>query len=320
MTTTATQTIGLELFSSRESTLPISSLVKQYLYYAENVRGFAATTLKQRKAYLRQFLSYLIEREITDLCILTNVDLDIYFIALAKRSHLNHPNKMISMRTVNTSKRSVKGFLGWCTNYIDLPLKVKVTEIKEREPEEYHPELLSHEEITHVIRNIGTQQDKLLIAVMYEAGLRITEAIDMKIEHLRGRTLDVVGKGKKHRITYVSPSLERELRDWMASNDWVDGYVFRPLLHGEEGVGYTDTDTVRQRIKYHFQKIIERDMHPHLLRHAFALRLLRSGCDLRSIQKLLGHSKIETTMLYLHIDNEYLEKEHARSFSKTVYA
>jgi site-specific recombinase XerD len=297
--------------------LPIENLIERYLYYAENVKEYAPTTLKQRRIYLEQFHSYLLETD-TDVCSLTNIDLDFYFISLAKRCHLKCPGKQISTGTVNTSKRSVKGFLSWCENYIELPLRVKLSEVKEREPKGRHPDILTHNEIMLVIKQTTSQQDKLMISVIYEAGLRISELGNMRIDHLRGRTLDVVGKGDKHRITYLSAPLVREIKAWMRVNRWKDGYVFRPLQHGT-GEGYTNTDTIRQRIKEDFRRVLGRDMHPHMLRHAFALRLLKKGCDLRSIQKMLGHTKIETTMIYLNIDDSHLERQHAQSFTRTVY-
>lgn len=293
------------------------SLMREYLFYAENVRAMAQTTLRSRRIYLKQFNTFLESYGLDDLSQLTNAQLDFYFVQLSKRQSVR--GRQITTGTVNTSKRAVKSFLTWCKAYKDIQLTLRLSEIRENRREDHHPKILSHDDIINVIKNIDNRQDRLIISVMYEAGLRISEVADMQIEHLRGRTLDVVGKGKKHRITYISPELVTQLNKWMEANNWNGGYVFRPQQHGDGVNGYGNIDTIRQRIKTHFMRVLEKDMHPHQLRHAFALRLLKSGCDLRSIQKMLGHSKIETTMAYLNIDDEHLEREHARSFSKTVY-
>lgn len=289
------------------------NLVKEYLFYAENVRNMADTTLKSRRIYLKQFTQFLnlVGIELTDI---KNHQLDFYFVQMSKRQSVR--GRQITTGTVNTSKRAIKSFLKWCIDYRGIELDVNIHEIRENRREDHHPKILTHEEILTVIRSIRVIQDRLMISVMYEAGLRISELADLRIEHIRGRTVDIVGKGSKHRITYISQDLAAALHKWMEVNGWESGHVFRPLMHG--GVRYVHNDTIRQRIKYHFKKEIGKDMHPHQLRHAFALRLLKSGCDLRSIQKMLGHSKIETTMAYLNIDNEHLEREHARSFKESV--
>jgi site-specific recombinase XerD len=306
-----------ESFSDSKPT--IGHLIDQYLYYAENVRGMAASTLKGRRAYLRQFHYHLIRENFNDLRILTNSDLDIFFVEMSKRIS-EVTGRQITTGTVNTCKRAVKGFLIWCIEYPEIPLKIKVREIRELKREDKHPDLLTHKQITTVIRVTKNKQDKIMISVMYEAGLRISEVADMKIEHLRGRTLDVVGKGSRHRITFITASLARQLRSWMKENGWENGYVLRPLQHGDGIAGYLDTEPLRKRIKRLFLTIVGKVMHPHQIRHAFALRLLKKGCGLRSIQKLLGHSHIETTMTYLGIDDAYLEKEYTHSFNISVYA
>lgn len=314
----ATMQLNAVGFLETTDTPTVNNLVVSYLYHAENVRGLAKATLKSRVVYLRQLTNYLKEIGVEDITKLTNVQLDMYFVAMSKR--ISYRQEQLSTHSVNASKRAVKGFLVWCENYVELPLRVKTGEIREITPEDKYPDLLTHADILFVIKRIKNRQDKLMISVLYEAGLRISELADMKIEHLRGVTLDVVGKGRKHRITFVSPTLAAQLHTHMASNGWREGYVFRPLMHGDGENGYQDTDTIRRRIKHYFRKYLGREMHPHLLRHAFALRLLKNGCNIRSIQKMLGHSKIETTTIYLRIDNDYLSKEYKKFFGGTAYA
>lgn len=302
-----------------EAKAPISSLIGQYLYYAENVRGLSPETLKSRLIYLRQFHEYLVISKKTNLAKITNIDLDTYWVDMSKRISI-HTGRQITTGTVNTSKRAVKGFLRWCNEYLEIELKAKIGEIREQRLDDKFPNILRHDDILKVIRNITNKQDRLMISVMYESGMRISELKAMKLEHIRGnRTLDVVGKGKRHRITYLTPKLVKEIREWMESKGWNDGYVFRPEQHGDGIRGYDNADTIRNRIKRWFKTILGIIMHPHQLRHAFALRLLHSGVDLRSIQKLLGHRKIETTMAYLGIDDEYLEMVYSTAYMESVY-
>lgn len=313
-----TDTQTLPFAGMTEQTQTTAELIAGYLYYAENVRDMAPSTLKGRRAYLKQFYLFVQEEDV-DILSLTNQVLDKFFVELANSVSV-HTKRPITTGTVNTCKRAVKAFLIWCMEYKELPLKVKIKEIREAKRIGKHPKLLTHKQIKMVISKTRNKQDKLMISVMYEAGLRISELTDMKIEHLRGKTLDVVGKGQKHRITFITTPLAKQLHAWMEENGWEEGHVFRPQMHTDGTTGYLHTDSVRARIKKLFKDIIGVDMHPHLLRHAFALRLLKQGCGLRSIQKLLGHSNIQTTMTYLGIDDSFLEKEYTKYFGVTVYA
>ena len=99
----------------------------------------------------------------------------------------------------------------------------------------------------------------------------------------------------------------------MSDQGWNGGYLFRPLMHGRKGEGYRHLQNIRQRIQHWFKEILGIKMGPHQIRHAFARRLLEAGCNLRAIQKMLGHANIETTMIYLGVDDDWLEKEYTRS-------
>lgn len=291
--------------------LSIQELTLQYLSYARNVRGFSPATLKSRVVYLRQFTAFVDSVSDGDITQITNRDLDNFFVTMSER---------VSIGTVNTSKQIVRVFLKWCKDYLDIELTLKTTEIRENKKPDRQPIILEHKTIRMVISRTSHKQDRLIMSVMYEAGLRINEVADMKIEHIRGNTIHVIGKGGKHRICYVTPKLSKELHSWMGENGWTEGYIFRPIMHGRGDSGYSHTDTIRQRIKHHFQRIAGVEMHPHLLRHAFALRLLKKGCNVRIIQKLLGHTRLETTMVYLDISNDYLEAQYKMHFGASVFA
>lgn len=291
--------------------LSIQELTLQYLHYAQKVRGFSPTTIQSKVVYLRQFATYMEISSVVSVTDITNQIIDDYYVLMGER---------LSMGTVNASKRIIRSFLRWCQEYKDIELKVKYSEIREIRVPDRNPNILQDKTIKDVIKRTKNNQDKLIISVMYEAGLRISEVANMKIEHLDGNTLHVVGKGSKHRITYVTPTLAKELHGWMKKNGWSEGYIFRPLMHGSAESGYTNTDTIRQRVQHHFKQISGVKMHPHSIRHAFALRLLKKGCNVRIIQRLMGHARLETTMIYLDISDSHLAGEYKKHFGKSVFA
>jgi integrase/recombinase XerC len=197
-------------------------------------------------------------------------------------------------------------------------MSAKAGEIRALKKHDVRKKQLTFSEIHNVVKACKNHQDQLMIALGFEAGLRIDELRCVQYEDFRGTTLDVIGKGHKHRITYVSPELRASIDEWIAFNDWGGGYVFRPARLGIEGECYQNIDTIRQRIKDEFKKH-GIPMHPHMLRHAFALNLLENGCSLRSIQLLLGHSNIETTMQYLQVTDKFLEKSYREHFGGSVF-
>lgn len=297
--------------------LLIKDVIEKYLWYALEVRGFAHSTLKSRKIYLVKLECWLRDKEIVDICTVNNADIDEYHAWYSKQ--INRRGTLNTTATVNESLKATKVLLTWCINYLNLDLKVKPTEIRLRRVPEKMPEIITFNEVRQVINHWRVEQDCLMIALQFEAGLRIEELRDVQVDQFKGTTLHIVGKGSKHRITFVSHELKQRIDKWLDKNCWESGHVFRPLRHGKCGIGYECQDTMRARIQKAFAETLSRKMHPHQLRHAFALNLLENGCSLRSIQKLLGHSNIETTMRYLNVTDKFLEKNYRECFGGSVY-
>lgn len=300
---------------SRDECKSFSDLVQMYLWWAENVRKFSESSLKSRRIYLRDFDTYLTSTGKTNFREIDAIDVDVYHALMAQRT-TRRGGKPISIGTINTSIRCVKSVLNWATTYLGIKLVIIPSSLREQKVPEKIPDVIVFSQVVDAVSQCANQQDRLIIALMFEAGLRIQEVADMSIEHLKGIKLHVVGKGEKHRITFISTNLADQLRDYADQTDRLQGCLFRPQMHG--GLRYEDTDTIRSRIKRVFKQTVDLDMHPHQLRHAFALNLLENGCGLRSIQKLLGHSKIETTMRYLGITDKFLEKDYVTNFGGSV--
>ena len=294
----------------------IATAIDKYLWYAANVRGFSPSTLKSRRVYLNYIQQWCEDNQVETIEEITNIFIDEYHADF--RCRKNRHGKDNSVGTVNESIKIACVFLRWCANYLDVELTVKVSEIRPLKSVDIRKKQLTFAEIYSVVKACENRQDRLMIALAFEAGLRIDELRNVQIEDFRDTTLDVIGKGSKHRITYISYELRDEINFWMSENGWQSGYIFRPLRCGTPGGRYENLDTIRQRIKAEFAKHgIE--MHPHMLRHAFALNLLENGCSLRAIQKLLGHANIETTMKYLQVTDKFLEKNYRDHFGGSVF-
>lgn len=287
----------------------LKSVTERYLYHCKRVKKLADSTLVYYELYTKQFREYMESAGMTNISDVTNMDCDVFFIDLS--DHLEDSS-------LNLVKRVVKNLVIWCRTYIKANINVVSTEIRETKVRDAHPNKITHDQIQTVIRKTKDRQDKLMISVMYESGLRISELKNMKIEHIKGREIGVVGKGGVYRPTFINQRTANEVRAWVTYNGWGDGCVFRPTKTPKPG--FSHTDSIRKRIKKLFWDILGITVYPHMIRRAFALYLYQHGCGLRTIQKLLGHARIETTMIYLNIDKDYLGNEHEKFFRKSVYA
>lgn len=162
------------------------------------------------------------------------------------------------------------------------------------------PVILSREEVAHFFDCIGNLKYRMILMTTYAGGLRISEAIHLKISDIDSQRMVLrvgQGKGQKDRYVMLSPQLLEELRHWWR--------VARPehwLFPGKIPGQPISKDAVEQACqKAHRLSGIRKPITPHCLRHAFATHLLESGTDVRKIQLLLGHRSLATTSQYLKV-------------------
>lgn len=181
------------------------------------------------------------------------------------------------------------------------------------------PEVLSVEEIEKLlsVQDLNDKlelRDKALLETLYASGLRVSEAINLKISNIAFDEgfLRVFGKGSKERLVpigntalkYISKYI-KESRSILKKSVSYD-YLFLNFRGNKlSRMGILDI------LKKHCLRAgIKRSAHPHTLRHSFATHLLQGGADIRIIQEMLGHSDISTTQIYTHIDKDYLIEVH----------
>lgn len=167
------------------------------------------------------------------------------------------------------------------------------------------PVVLTKEEIRLLINSIKNKKHKLIVMLLYSSGLRVSEMLNLKVGDLElGEGIGWVrsGKGAKDRLFLLSNKLVEELKEYIQDKKDSD-YVFTGRS------GRMTPRSVQKIIKRAIKTAgIEKDCHPHSLRHSFATHLLESGENIRKIQLILGHSQLSTTQLYLNISTEELRK------------
>ena len=184
------------------------------------------------------------------------------------------------------------------------------------------PHVLSHGEVTKLLDSARgadpiALRDRALLEVMYGCGLRASEAIGLETSDvdIRRGFVRPHGKGSKERVVPLgreaSLALERYLRS--GRPELVAAGVERKLFVNFRG-GPLTRQGLYKIIQRHAKGVgLDRKMSPHTLRHTFATHLLSGGCDLRSVQEMLGHADVATTQLYTHLSRERIKEVYFKA-------
>ncbi len=172
------------------------------------------------------------------------------------------------------------------------------------------PIVLTMEEVWNIISTPKNVKHRLLLMTTYSAGLRAGEVIALKPEHIDSKRMlikVVCGKGQKDRYTMLSKKLLKELRAYYKAHK-PQTYLFPSSYKKNENTPLS-YETARRIYENARRKAgVKRGEGLHTLRHSFATHLLEAGYDIRKIQVLMGHSRLTTTMIYLHVSRETLSK------------
>ena len=245
------------------------------------IRNFSAKTIKSYLYAVENFLKYAKNRELNE-----NTVKD-YIVYLLKSKNPS---------SVSLSLSAIKFFFE-CV----LRQKISIPNPKKNKP---IPEVMTISEIKKLIEATSNIKHRMIIKLMYGCGMRVSELTSLKKDDFNfseGLIHIRLSKGRKDRFVKIPDSMKQELKDYSNLNG---DDVFFPSSRG----GKLTTATIQKIIKNSAKKAgIKKNIHPHTLRHSFATHLLEQGIDLRIIQKLLGHSDIKTTQIYLSVSNQTIK-------------
>ena len=276
-------------------------ILEEYEHYLALQKRLSESTIE---VYL--FEAGLLLEAFEDPELVTVQEIEAFIIASSEQRSLS-PR---SIAKTQSALRSFFTFLQLQKIRADNPLSL----IRTPKKEESLPQVATYDEIEHLFSVINTAdylgiRDKTLFEVIYSCGLRISEAASIDIEDYQDCQLRVIGKRNKMRLIPVGEVAQaslayylQEARPHLLSRSKPS----RALFIGRRGQRLT-----RQAISKRFDEyatLAGLTMSVHTLRHSFATHLLQSGADLRSVQELLGHSDIQTTQIYTHVDASTLQR------------
>ena len=286
-------------------------LLSDYEYYLKIERAMSPNTVASYCSDVKKFAEFHNDA-------LEKADPDAVISYLSSR-------KKLSERSQARLLSSLRSFYDWLIlekiieenpcDKVDMP-KLGV----------YLPTVLSVEEVEAIIDSVQREdwfglRDKAILEVLYGCGLRVSEAVELKISgvYLDEGFLRVIGKGNKERLVplgeMAGDALRNYLDSWPAPADAESDDV---LFLNRFGKRFSRVSMFNLVKKQALVAGITKELSPHTFRHSFATHLVENGADLRVVQEMLGHESITTTEVYTHIEAETWQKDIADRLNKNV--
>jgi integrase/recombinase XerD len=298
-------------------TLSSHHWIDSYLEHLLVVKGLSEKTIQAYGSDLQIFLNFLEEKDHN----LEKVDEQVLFLFLVylRRKELNNT----SLARYLSALRGFYDFVcqqGWLEqNPARLMEAPKLSKLL--------PEVLSMQEINNLLdqpvlnSKLGFR-DRTILEVMYAAGLRVSEVLDLTPLSFDAQTgvLRIWGKGSKERLVPIHDAAQDCLNTYLYS--WRNSFWPKEdfLFLNRSGKRLSRQGVWKMIKRYAQQAGVKRAISPHTIRHSFATHLLEGGADLRTVQLLLGHAEISATEIYTHVQEKRLmqihEEFHPRSRMK----
>ena len=290
-------------------------MLRNFENYLKNVRKYSLNTVNSYISDINIFLEYLHIQK------LNYKDVNHEVI----RSYL----KYLDEKKYKNS--SINRILSSLNDYYNYLTKCKVTkynyfeDINRPRKEKRLPNFINYSEYMNLLATVEKEENEflkarnlLLLEILFDTGLRVSEVVNIEINNInkKEQSIKVLGKGNKERIVYYGDYAKNYLEDYLnlrRNINIVDkDYLFLNKNYTRltrRGVEYLISDISKKAL-------LRQKISPHTLRHSFATEMLNNGCDIRSVQELLGHKSLSTTGIYTHVTNEVVRQEYLKAFKR----
>ena len=289
--------------------IKLNSLIKEWASYNINLRNLSENSVKAYSLDLRDFLNFSFKESVvvlkSDLSNISAHTIRLWILSLRNRS--------VKASSLSRKISSLKNFFHWLENSHNI-FNSAISKLDSPKKDSKLPRPIAVNDIKTLFSAFENKKEKrwiisrnqAIFLLLYTCGLRISEAINMKTNELPLNTSVLVkGKGKKERMVPILNIANQAIENYTKQCPYPisnSEYVFLGIRGN-------------RMLPRSFQKAMERARNsiglpssttPHSLRHSYATHLLNAGTDLRSIQKLLGHSSLSSTQIYTQIEQKRL--------------
>jgi integrase/recombinase XerD len=286
----------------------MQAAIDDFLGYLRLERGLSANSLSAYRTDLRELAVFCGDRSIPNI---TPSVITRHFGELVQKGR--------KPATLARKLSSVKHFFAYLKDRDDT--KSNPAEAY-RAPRiaRYHPEYLTVDEIKRIIDAAGKckrdpERNRAIIELLYGCGLRISELLDLRLDHVEFEAgfVKVRGKGNKERLVPLGQFAREALEAYLDSDSGrVRRSGVRLAFVNRQGKRFSRVALWKIVRRLVVAAGVTKHVTPHTFRHSFATHLLEGGADLRVVQEMLGHADISTTEIYTRIDREYIVAEHRK--------
>jgi len=281
--------------SQKQSKKSNKDLVLQFTNFLKFKKGLSANTISAYESDITQFLEFTGENII-------NNDLIELFIT----SELNDKSDNSKIRKIS----SINQYIDWF-NLDNKEYQIVIEKVSLKKGS-YLPETISISDVNRLIdiydhSNYMNSRNLTLIDFMYSTACRVSELCDVRVSDLDFEEdfVKLFGKGSKQRIVPIGSELKINLSKYLKFRDELN--TKEPYLFLSKNMNQLDRSAIFRIIKKSATLSDNAlSVHPHTLRHSAATHMLEAGCDLRTLQELLGHTSVSTTKIYTKLTKEFL--------------
>ncbi|MFC2065992.1 site-specific tyrosine recombinase/integron integrase [Chloroflexota bacterium] len=285
-----------------------------FLAYLNLEKNASKYTIRNYEAAIRDFFQFIEQSGINSL---NEVGRQTW---RAYANSLN--NRNLAKSSIACKQSAIRSFYKYLNREEILPVN-PLKKLPSPKLDRRLPSFLTIEETVRLLESPDLkkpegQRDRALLELLYAAGIRVSELVNLDLEQVNLNTneIRVWGKGAKERVVLVGRPAASALSAYIKYGrnnllgDSKTKAVFLTSYEDEDGIHCGERLTVRrvQKMLEKYAKSIDKRVHPHMLRHTFATHLLDGGADLRVVQELLGHASLSSTQIYTHVTRSQARK------------
>ncbi|MBI2373700.1 MAG: tyrosine recombinase XerC [Deltaproteobacteria bacterium] len=287
----------------------LDAIVDEYLVHLKVERGLAKNTIEAYARDLVDFVGWVCEAGPSSADAVRTEHVVGWLRSLSEAA--------LSPRTQARMLVAVRGFFRWQVESERLKEDPSRAIEMPRQPRTL-PSFLGVDDVRDLLQASLRPRDRALVALLYGAGLRVSEVcgLDSHSVDLERGTVRALGKGMKERVVPIGQAVIDLVTEWIHVERpaKLDGGVSDWLFPGRD----PEKPVTRQTVFLALKRIaraagLPPDVSPHDLRHSFATHLVRGGADLRSVQVMLGHADLRTTEIYTHVDDAQVRAAYDRA-------
>ncbi len=296
--------------------MKVNEILKSYLIYLEHVRNLSDKTIISYEQDIKEFLSFIETNKID----FFNMEQDVAILYI---KHLNLAK--LEWSSISRKISSQRGFIKYCRKHSFINNDI-FSNISLKKGQRKLPTVLSVEEIYQLLTievvDFDSLRNKVLYCLLYDTGLRISEALNLSIRDIdiNKNSFMVLTKGKKQRIVFYTDRTKKLLKEYIAKKNKVQinnniqlkeerDKLFITNLGKHLSISTVESIFEKQRVNFGWQK----NFTPHVLRHSYATHLLNNGASIRMVQQMLGHSSLSTTQIYTHVSQKKMRDVYLKT-------